>query len=395
MRLAPLAGIAGTLAAAFLVPATVLCVEALGSLLPPARRARSDGGRSFRMAILVPAHDEATTIEATVRALLGELAPGDRLLVIADNCSDDTAERARAAGAEVAPRRDPERRGKGYALTFGTEVLGRDPPDVVVVMDADCRVERGGLRELAAVALESDRPAQAIYLMRPSAERGLPRVSAFAFLVRNLVRPRGLARLGFPCQLTGTGMAFPWHLFRDAPPTAGFLVEDLLLGHELAILGHPPLLCPEVGVGSELPASDQASLKQRRRWEHGALTVLVQNVPRLLSEGWKQRNIDLVALALDAAVPPLAFLVILGAGTMGVTAVVATVTGSATPLVLALAGGGLITLGLGCAWVAHGRELLTLRDLSTVPGYVVWKIPLYLKFLQSGAHSEWERTDRS
>jgi cellulose synthase/poly-beta-1,6-N-acetylglucosamine synthase-like glycosyltransferase len=343
---------------------------------------------------LIPAHDEEGGIEATVRALRSELAPGDRILVVADNCSDRTAAVAAAAGAEVVERRDAERRGKGHALSFGAKVLAADAPDAVVVMDADCRVERGTLRRLASVALRANRPVQAVYLMHAPARGGMSGLSAFAFLVRNQVRPSGLARLGLPCQLTGTGMAFPWLMFRDAPATEGHLVEDLMLGHELALEGNAPLLCDDVLVGSDLPTGEAASLKQRRRWEHGQLAILLGTAPRLLARGLTRANAGLLALAFDAAVPPLALLVALqGAVTAG-GVVIAVAGGSTVPLAIAVAGGTLLTVGVSVAWLTHGRGVLPFRDLKKIPSYVLWKLPLYGSFVRSGPHREWERTER-
>jgi cellulose synthase/poly-beta-1,6-N-acetylglucosamine synthase-like glycosyltransferase len=386
--------VATAVSSALFVPAAVLAVESLSALLPP-RAPRTGETRAFRLAILMPAHDEAGGIEATVTALRSELSPGDRLLVVADNCSDRTAELARAAGAEVVERRDLERRGKGHALSYGAKVLAEDPPDAVIVMDADCRVERGTLRKLAAAALTTGRPTQAVYLMHAPARGGFGGVSAFAFLVRNLVRPSGLDRLGMPCQLTGTGMAFPWPVFRDAPATEGHLVEDLMLGHELALEGKAPELCLDVLVGSELPSGESASLKQRRRWEHGQLAILLGTAPRLLARGLTTGDAGLVALALDAAVPPLALFVMLqGAATAGGLALVI-LGGSSTPVAIALGGSALLGLGLGAAWLSHGRDLLPLRDLVKIPRYILWKLPLYGSFARRGMHGEWERTERS
>jgi hypothetical protein len=224
---------------------------------------------------------------------------------------------------------------------------------------------------------------------------GLAGVSAFAFLVRNLVRPLGLERQGMPCQLTGTGMAFPWHVFRDAPATEGHLVEDLMLGHELALRGCAPRLCEDVVVSSDLPGGETASLKQRRRWEHGQLAILLGTAPRLLAQAFAQKDVGLLALALDASVPPLALLVMLeGAVTAGALAF-AVVGGSSAPLVVALGGGALLAAGLGAAWLAHGRAVLPWRDLSQIPRYVLWKLPLYGSFAKSGPHAVWERTERA
>jgi hypothetical protein len=380
---------------ALAVPAGVLCVEALAALVPSRRSARGAAGPRPRAAILVPAHDEVSGIARTVSALRGELGPGDRLLVIADNCSDATAARAREAGAEVAERTDPDRRGKGYALSFGASVLDADPPDVVIVMDADCRVERGTLEMLARTAHESGNPTQAVYLMHAGQRDPRAAISEFAFLLRNLVRPLGLARLGYPCQLTGTGMAFPWRLFRDAPATENFLVEDLLMGHELALLGNAPELDEHVSVGADFPTKDSASLKQRRRWEHGQLAVLLGTAPRLLLGGLRRGEAGLVALGLDALVPPLALFVVLEGGAVALSLVVALSGGSLVPLALAGLGASALAVGVGAAWLSHGRGVLRLADLAAIPGYVLWKLPLYGSFVKKGAHREWERTERA
>ena len=123
------------------MPAAVLLLQVLAGRL--ARR-RLDGSAARRparagtLAVLMPAHDEAGGIEPAIRAVLAQLAAGDRLLVVADNCSDATAAVARAAGAEVIERSDRVRRGKGYALDHGVRWLEQAPPAAVVILDADC-----------------------------------------------------------------------------------------------------------------------------------------------------------------------------------------------------------------------------------------------------------------
>ena len=387
--------VSSVLSGALAVPATVLAIESLAALLPNRRNGTSPPGAAPRMAILVPAHDEEAGIGRTVTALRSELGARDRLLVIADNCGDQTADRAREAGAEVAERTDPERRGKGFALSFGAKVLAGDPPDVVIVMDADCRVERGTLEMLARAAHTSAAPAQAVYLMHAPERDPRSSVSEFAFLLRNLVRPLGLSRLGCPCQLTGTGMAFPWPLFRDAPATESFLVEDLLMGHELALRGSAPRLCEDVGVGADFPTRSNASFTQRRRWEHGQLAILLGTAPRLLEAGLRRGNAGLIALGLDALVPPLAFFVMLEGGALALGTVVALTGGGTVPLALAALGTTALAVGVGAAWATRGRDLVRPADLLAIPGYVLWKLPLYGSFVRKGAHREWERTERS
>jgi cellulose synthase/poly-beta-1,6-N-acetylglucosamine synthase-like glycosyltransferase len=381
------------LALVLAIPCAVLFLECLAALLP-GRPLRAAGDRP-RAAVVIPAHNEESGIGATVTALRAELGPGDRLLVVADNCSDGTAAVARAAGAEVIERRDPDRRGKGFAIVFALDHLAAAPPVAVILVDADCRISPGGLAQIAALAVAHDRPVQAEYLLG-APERPTPKgvLSALAILVRNRVRPLGLRRLGLPGHLTGSGMAFPWAVIRGAPALGANLVEDLVMGLELALAGHPPLACPEVRVTSELPEGDAAAFGQRRRWEHGQLATLLRYGPRLIGAGLTRARLDLLALGLDLAVPPLALLVVLlGLATLAAGA--ATWIG-ASPLPLAVLAGslGAVAFAVLTAWIVFGRATLPLRYVAVIPLYVLWKIPLYLSFFVRGKHKTWERTQR-
>ncbi len=210
-----------------LVPAAVLLLQ----LLAAAWRgdawiaAQPQLPRAGTLAVLMPAHDEADGIEPAIRAVLAQLGDGDRLLVVADNCSDATAAVARAAGAEVTERNDSARRGKGYALDHGVRWLEQAPPAAVVILDADCIAAPEALQHLAATSLATGRPVQGLYSMHlPPGARLEMRIAAFAWIVKNKLRPLGAAALGGPCQLMGTGMAFPWPLLRVAPLATGHLV---------------------------------------------------------------------------------------------------------------------------------------------------------------------------
>lgn len=391
-------GIATVIALLLAVPCLVFFVECGVALLPGARTAAPEPspGPRPRAVVVVPAHDEQAGIAATVTALLPLLGADDRLVVVADNCGDLTAAAARAASAEVIERHDSTSRGKGFALGFALDHLEAAPPDVVIVVDADCRMSSDGLAILAREAMASNRPVQAEYVLATS-EHPTPRgvLSALAVLVRNRVRPQGLRRLGLPSQLTGSGMAFPWGVLRAAPHPGANLVEDLVMGLELALAGHAPLMCPAVRVSSELPEGDDVALGQRRRWEHGQLATLLRYAPRMIGRGLRRGRADLLALGLDLCVPPLALLVTLvGATALGTFALAAVPGGSRVPVtvsVLALSGLAISVLG---AWIKFGRDTLPLRYAFLVPLYVLWKIPLYFSFMVSGKHKSWDRTRR-
>ncbi len=299
--------------AVVLVPVAVLLAETWAALLGEKRKGPLSSVQRPRCAVLVPAHDEEEGVARTIQAIAPQLGQLDRVLVVADNCGDRTAAAARAAGATVVERYDPGRRGKGFALDHGVRFLEQDPPDVVVVVDADCLVDEGALSRLVNEAAATGRPVQAAYLMAPPVGAGYrERASAFAFQYKNLVRPLGLWRLGLPCLLTGTGMAFPWALLRGATLAHGNIVEDMQLGLDLAAAGCPPRFCPEARVRSEFPSGRKAAAGQRTRWEHGHLQTLFRQAPRLAAAALLRRRLDLLGLALELSVPPLSMLFLLG-----------------------------------------------------------------------------------
>jgi len=376
-----------------LIPALTFFVECLASLfLPP-------GGRISRpeplsVAVLIPAHDEREGIQATIAGVRSQLQEGDRLVVVADNCTDDTADVARAAGAEVIVRTDREHRGKGHALAFGIDHLESRPPDIVIIVDADCQLTPGSIDALSERSAQAQRPVQADYVSRPAEHEALSMISTLAMLVRNRVRPRGLHRMGLPCHLTGTGMAFPWEVMRAAPHLGAHLVEDLAMGIELALQGHEPLLCIEAGVRSELPSGRHAAMQQRRRWEHGQMGVLFQYGPKLVGRGLRQGRPGLVALGIDLMVPPLALLVGLLVPILGAAGVLVVVGGLSFPAWIAGADLALVVGGVTIGWARYGRKAVPFRYLLLVPLYVIWKIPLYASFLFGRRERQWRRTER-
>ncbi|MHB2051287.1 glycosyltransferase family 2 protein [Pseudomonas sp. VEM90] len=383
----------GLLAIIVLVPVSVLVLQVLLACLPA--RSRPEGiGERPRVAVLVPAHDEALVIRAMLASVTPQLLDGDRLLVVADNCSDDTARLARASGAEVVERRDTRLRGKGYALDFGVRHLAQRPPEVVIVVDADCQVGEGAIDCLARRCLELGRPVQSLYLMRAPAGAGLRvQVAEFAWRVKNLVRPRGWARLGLPCQLMGAGMAFGWHDLSLINLANGHLVEDVKLGLDLCQQGKPPAFCPEALVTSQFPLSQQGLNSQRTRWEHGHLGLMLADAPKRAKAAITQRNASLAALTLDLLVPPLALLVLALLGLNLVTWLAYLLCGLALPAWLALSGLALLAFAVVLAWARFCREVIPFSVLLYAPFYAARKIPLYLSFLIK-RQVEWVRSKR-
>lgn len=384
----PLSLAATIVAGVVLVPSAILAIECLAACLPR-RRQRFGLVRVPRTVVLVPAHDEEECLPEALRTIEPELADDDRLVVVAHNCKDRTAMVARALGAEVVEARDEGKGGKPDALKAGLRYLDQDPPEVVVIVDADCRVERGAVRALAMAAASHGGPVQGDY--RFAGDGGFNSISSLALLVKNVIRPLGLTRLGLPCLLNGAGSAYPFEQLRAAPQGEGSIAEDYQLAIDLARAGHPTAFVPEARVRSVLPEREDIALRQRRRWEHGHLALVLRTAPRLLVEGLLNRN--LFFLGIDLLVPPLAFLVLALAGALALGVAAELVHGEPLALWLACAAAGALALGLGTALARFQGVGATLRTLVAVPAYVLKKVPLYLGFFRK-RETRWMKTER-
>jgi cellulose synthase/poly-beta-1,6-N-acetylglucosamine synthase-like glycosyltransferase len=383
----------GAVAVVLLVPISVLAAEIFPAAADIEEKDATDVSRPS-VAIVMPAHNEAYNISETIEVLLPQLLDTDRLVVVADNCSDETAAIAAAAGAEVIVRRDSQRRGKGYALDYGMQHLVRNPPDVVIIVDADCHVADGSIERLARVCARAGAPVQARYVIRAPAGSGMMmRIAEFACVLKNWVRPLGLRRLGLPCQLMGTGMAFPWTRIRGSTLATGHIVEDLKLGLDLAAAGAAPVFCPEAEVTSFFPASEEGFKTQRTRWEHGYLSVVVKDAPAILRKAALRRDLRLLAMGMDLCVPPIALLTLLTAAIWIASAALYVTTRSGTPFVLASVAAGLLVVTVFAGWVRFGRNVVSLGNLLMALAYALWKIPLYVRFLVA-RQIDWVRSKR-
>lgn len=349
----------------------------------------------MRVAVLVPAHNESTQVLPTIACLLPQLRSADRLVVIADNCTDDTAKLARQAGAEVIERHAEQLRGKGYALDFGVNYLRADPPDIVVIVDADCIVSEQGVQRVALDAWLFEKPVQMLNLMHAPQGGGVrPRMLEFAWRVKNWVRPLGAFKLGRVCHLMGTGMALPWSLVAKVPLATGHVTEDMKLGVDLAIAGSPARLCLEAQIHSQFPLDSDVAKVQKSRWEHGHLQTLTQELPRLFMAWLKQPQKSLAILTMDLLIPPLAFYVLL----LGGLTVLLTLLNSVLDVgnaVIWILWASLFQLGIavGLSWWRFGRDLLKGHELMTAPAYALWKLPLYLAYF-ARRRTGWVRTRR-
>ncbi len=258
--------------------------------------------------VVIPAHDEEENIAKTVASVLAVDYPRSafRVVVVADNCTDDTARAARDAGADVLTRVDPKKRGKGYALEAAfAETLARGRADAIVVVDADTSVSKNILRAFAAALKRGELVVQADYGVRNPDASWRTRLMVIALAAFHGVRSMARERLGLSCGLRGNGMGFACSTLRSVPWDAFSVVEDVEYGIRLGEAGVRVAYVGEARVAGEMVSRGDDAKTQRQRWESGRRELTKKHALRLIRRGVFERNAMLLDLGVDLLVPPL------------------------------------------------------------------------------------------
>ncbi|MEW6038998.1 MAG: glycosyltransferase family 2 protein [Pseudomonadota bacterium] len=380
----------GALLSAAVLPGSFeLAMLTLGGVLPPRKTVAGSGPAPIRFCIVIPAHDEAEGIEACLRGVQQADAGVHTvtLVVIADNCGDDTAARAEAAGARVLVRDDPGRRGKGYALDHAFSVLLKEDHDVFVVVDADTRVEANFVTELAALFQAGADAAQTRYRVSNPEQSTRARLMHVAWLAFNVLRPRGRDYWGWSAGILGSGFGLHRRTLECVPFDAGSIAEDLEYHIRLVQAGKRVRFCDGTTVWSPVPATGVVASSQRARWEGGRFRMMREQVPTLIRQVAGGRW-PLLEPLLDLLLLPLAFHLILLALLLAWP--------WAPGRILAASGLAIVGLHVAAALAAGRAGWRDWAALATAPFYIVWKLTLGKRLLSSASReAAWVRTERT
>jgi cellulose synthase/poly-beta-1,6-N-acetylglucosamine synthase-like glycosyltransferase len=350
--------------------------------------------RSLRFDVVVPAHDEAAGIGRTVANLLRLDWPTHlfRILVVADNCTDATAEAARAAGALVLTRTDTQRRGKGYALAHAFNISRTEGrADAVVVVDADSEASANLLEAFAARLERGATAVQVHYGVLNPLPSWRTRLMAIALGSFHMLRSRARERLQVSCGIRGNGWCVTHSLLDAIPYQAFSLTEDIEFGIELGLKGRRVAYADEARVDGEMVTGEKAARSQRERWEGGRFRLLGSNIMPLVAAAITLRSRVCADLALDLLVLPLSYVALTVAVYLGVGVCMWIFFSQPFHFWLALADGAALVLYVLRGWQLSRVGIRGLVDLARAPAFVVWKI---LLMLSGRKVQRWIRTDR-
>jgi lipopolysaccharide/colanic/teichoic acid biosynthesis glycosyltransferase/cellulose synthase/poly-beta-1,6-N-acetylglucosamine synthase-like glycosyltransferase len=399
------------IASVLLVPAVYLVLLATASLLLRRREpkpAAPDDSRRVRIAVVIPAHNEEALLPAALESIAraGRERSEVEVFVIADNCSDATADLARSAGATVAERNSTaDGRGKPFALRwfFSTRGEALKNFDLITLLDADTVVDANFFNEVAiGMADPSVEVAQAYYGASNVEASWRAALAEVALTVSHHLRALGRNAIGSTAGLKGNGMVFRAQRLLERGWETESLVEDLEQSIVLLESGIRVRYLPRAIVRGEMASNAQAAEAQRRRWEGGRLGLFRHYVPRLLKLlSRSDRRAAAADTLLDLVTPPL----------VGYTSLLAV---SALGFLVFGLYGAALAMSVGClymvlvtvqAMLMVGAPRACWMALLKVPLFVLWKLGFYAKMAKprpdrdddengNGSGGGWNRTGR-
>jgi len=328
-----------------------------------------------RFLVLVPAHDEERGIARTLEAIVRERRPRDHVLVVADRCTDRTADVARSFGALVLERGADEEPGRAAARQAGLDLARTLEWDAVLMLDADSVIEPGFLaaceRTLAggAVAVQA----------RSESGRGRSLASnaaLAAFTLQGITIPRGRDRLGVSVRLRGTGMAIARdvalaHRFR-APAS-----EDLFFTLDLLLDGVRCRHVESARLRSDGAGDWGAFGGQKVRYEAGRMSAARTYVPRLLRRALAHRDLSCLEAAWFLATPPFA----MGVLSLVAGAAIAAIGGGWVAAAVFAAGLAVLALTVVTGLIQARAGLHVWLALLIAPWYVAFKAVVQVRAL--------------
>jgi cellulose synthase/poly-beta-1,6-N-acetylglucosamine synthase-like glycosyltransferase len=330
-----------------------------------------------RFLVLVPAHNEARVIGRCLGSIRADAREGDRVLVVADRCTDATAAIARCFGALVLERGPADDPGRAAARQAGLDRARELEWDAVVMLDADSVIAPGFFDACERALGPEVEAVQA----RSESERGetmATEASLAAFALQGITLQRGRDRLGFSARLRGTGMAIRRrlalkHRFR-APAS-----EDLVFTLDLLLDGVVCRHVDDARLRSQGADAWRSFGAQKTRYEAGRMAAARAYLPRLIRRGLSKREPAPLEAAWFLATPPFALAAVSLLAGLALSALA-----GAWPTTTLYAA-GLLTLALVIAigLIQAQARPRTWLALLLAPWYLGWKVVVQLRALAS------------
>jgi cellulose synthase/poly-beta-1,6-N-acetylglucosamine synthase-like glycosyltransferase len=379
-----------------------LTTTALIARLRETRARPEPDSAKTRFTILIPAHNEELVIKECLRSLTAFRYPQElrQVIVIADNCQDDTAAIARSMNVIVYERVDLEKRGKGHALDWAMHRLLREDggwTGAVVIFDADTQADPDYLSHLDRAICTGAQALQGHYDLLNPFHNWRTALLYSALLLHNRLRPLARRALGWTTLLKGNGMCFARSVVERFGWNAYTLTEDIEYTTTLLNAGIKVESVPQAVLYAQAPQTARQADSQRMRWEGGRFALMKRDALPLLREFLRTRSAAKLDWAMDLLTPPMAVLIGVPGLLLAITLPLALVWGG--PLVVvswALAA----ILASAAVYVLAGLLISSAKPraylyLLCTPIFLVWKVKIHAMMMVGRGARGWVRTERT
>lgn len=287
-----------------------------------------------RYAILISARNEKNVIGQLIDSIHAQDYPKELIdvYVVADNCTDNTAEIAAAKGAIVYERNNKQQIGKGYALEFVTGQIARAKQslryyDAYLIIDADNLLEPDYITEMDKCFAAGNRIITSHRNTKNFSDNWISSSYGLWFMheAKNLQMPRDYLKTS--CNVSGTGFMVHSEILEKQGGWKHFLLtEDLEFSVDKIIQGERIAYCDSAMFYDEQPTGFRQSVRQRERWAKGYMQVLGRHLGGLIKGIFAKRGFacyDMIMSIMPAFVVSICCVLLNAAA-----AIVAVVTGN-------------------------------------------------------------------
>ena len=357
-------------------------------------RPSATGALLTRFAIVIPAHNEELFLPRLLASSRNQDYPEELFdtIVVADNCTDSTAEVARHQGATVLTRADEGNQGKGYAIKWALETIDLDKYDAVLIVDADCIISTNTLKDLDG-AIQEKQVVQCYNGVANPDDSWFTRLLDVSRVINNEIYHPARRRLGLSSQLTGTGMCFATRILRKYGWDAFTVGEDWEYYAKLIQNGETIGFDSNARVYHEESSSLRQATSQRMRWSSGRFAVVWRYGFRLLSMGVVQRNVLKFDAGLSLILPNPSLGMNVTLLCLGVALLTKANHGTAITLwffFLALAQLGVFVVGV----FYTKNKLSKFLAIFIAPAFLAWKLGIDALSILGVGRKKWVRTER-
>ena len=261
----------------------------------PRRYEAAKSNKNHSFALIVPAHNEQAVIANIVKSLKSMDYPKDRyeIFVVADNCTDNTAQIARDAGATVYERTNATERGKGYTLEWMfNKIFEMDKHfDYFSIFDADNVVDKNFLKAMNFQANRGHKAIQGYIDSKNPNDSWISYSYSLSFWTVNKLFQQSRANLRLGCQLCGTGFSVQTNLIKEMGWRSTCLTEDMEFTMRLSQNNINVAWANDAVIYDEKPITFSQSWKQRKRWMQGHADVASRFVVPLTKKAFKERKL--------------------------------------------------------------------------------------------------------